>query len=426
MALDEANFIEDDYNAAQNKTWNTSFSVDGLSYATNLFWQPLQNTTDPILDVEQAAENILEGADLFCIKEGKAPQFGICISSEGYKKNQNVAAVSISSAFADWSTFVAVFKVDAGWWYVCVRNDIILSDGDMLFANEKDAQAQFESMLAVPDWNKKIAPAEWGIENTEDISIAEVISSVAPTKLKKIKALRDNKLKAVFAISAILGLWIIFSIIDAVFLTPTIKPIVTVAPKKVKPIQAQVPVEVAPWETLSDPSQIMESCYETSKQFIAMSPPGWTMSTINCTQTDSSIAWLKNVGTVAWVKKVFEDNKDVLSAVSFSDNGDVVTASINYPKIKEIKSQPKLTADEAAFEINKLFQSLDIRVEVRRLSVKTKTNKVYNTVGFSFEANQNPIPWSKILTKYSGLYINNIQYNPASRRWKYEGALYVL
>lgn len=68
---------------------------------------------------------------------------------------------------ADRSSFVAVFKVDNGWWYTCIRNDIILSDGDMLFLNEQEAKDQFLSMLAVPDWGRKIAPPEWGIEETE-------------------------------------------------------------------------------------------------------------------------------------------------------------------------------------------------------------------------------------------------------------------
>ena len=36
---------------------------------------------DPYTEIGEAAENVLEGADLFALKKGKSPQFGLCISS---------------------------------------------------------------------------------------------------------------------------------------------------------------------------------------------------------------------------------------------------------------------------------------------------------------------------------------------------------
>ena len=140
--LDDAKLIDNFDDGNEDKTWGTSLYVDGVRYATSLFWQPLQNQQDPFTEVLEASESVLEGADLFCIKPGKSPQFGICVSQEGYTKGQAVAAVSLASALADKSSFIAVFKTDQGWWYTCVRNDIILSDGDMLFLNEEDAKNQ--------------------------------------------------------------------------------------------------------------------------------------------------------------------------------------------------------------------------------------------------------------------------------------------
>ena len=138
--LEEAKLLDEDYENGKQRSWGTNITVGGVSYATSLFWQPLQNKDDPFNEVEEASEGILEGADLFCIKPGKAPQFGICVSSEGYKKGDNVAAVTLATALSDRSSFVAVFKVDNGWWYTCIRNDIILSDGDMLFLSEQEAK----------------------------------------------------------------------------------------------------------------------------------------------------------------------------------------------------------------------------------------------------------------------------------------------
>ena len=163
MVLEDAKFQEHDFETEVNRSWATEFTLEGISYATSLFWQPLQNKDDPYAEVEETASSVLEGADLFCIKPGKAPQFGICVSQEGYKNGTLAAAVALSTALSDRSSFVGVFKVKEGWWYTCVRNDIILSDGDMLFLKEEDAKNQFMSMLAVPDWGRKIAPPRCGM-----------------------------------------------------------------------------------------------------------------------------------------------------------------------------------------------------------------------------------------------------------------------
>ena len=185
--LEEAKLLDDDYDADGRRTWGTNIELDGVTYATSLFWQPLQNKDDPFTEVGEASEGVMEGADLFCIKQGKAPQFGICASKEGYKSGENVAAVTLATAMADRSSFVAVFKVDNGWWYTCIRNDIILSDGDMLFLNEQEAKDQFLSMLAVPDWGRKIAPPEWGIEETEYPDLKNSCRRVCAPSCKKLR-----------------------------------------------------------------------------------------------------------------------------------------------------------------------------------------------------------------------------------------------
>ena len=214
------------------KAWGTTFDIGGVPYAASLFWQPLQNREDPFTEIIEASENVLEGADLFCLKPGKSPQFGLCVSYQGYKKKMPAAAVTVATALSDRSSFLAVFKVNNGWWYVCARNDIILSDGDMLFLNEEDAKEQFMSMLAVPDWGRKIAPAEWGIDETEEMSLEGMLDKGATAYLQKIRALRGPKLFAVVAAVGVAAIWLVSTLINSVFLAPPKKPIIAPVPVK--------------------------------------------------------------------------------------------------------------------------------------------------------------------------------------------------
>ena len=441
--LEDANLLDENYDdtGAQN-SWATGMVVEGVRYATSLFWQPLQNSSNYMQEVEDASNGILEGADLFCIKSGKAPQFGICVSHEGFKPGENVAAVALATALSNLSSFVAVFKVKEGWWYTCIRNDIILSDGDMLFLSEEEAKNQFMSMLAVPDWGKKIAPSEWGIEDTEELSVAEILQSGAKVRLQKIKGLRGTKLLLVVAISLIVGIWLVSSLIDKIFMTPAQRPVVVpVRPKVVQPV---APVEVPkPWEKIKHPEQIMENCYIGINQFVSIMPPGWKIGQITCNDSTVATNWTRQIGLLSWAEAALKNSGLQFSGYSFNPTGSSLTASMRLGSVEEIASPPEKTFVDLRNEINDMFQALGLQISLSEETIKTSApapasmakgpgarqptpSQILRKLKFSFMSSHNPMRWAELLTKYSGLEITMIKYNPDNDVWSYEGAIYVL
>ena len=425
--LDDAKFIDGDETTGANRTWGVSLDIGGKNYATSLFWQPLQNQEDPLSEVAEASEGILEGADLYCIKPGKAPQFGICVSQEGYKRGQMAAAVTLSTALADRSSFIAVFKVNEGWWYTCVRNDIILSDGDMLFLNEDDAKNQFMSMLAVPDWGRKIAPKEWNIEDTEDIKLEYLMQRGATAKLQKIKGLKGAKLLMLVGISAVVGLWLLSNLIDALFFTPVKRPVVVpVRPKVVKKVE-QAPI-IKPWEKLKDPSQIIDQCVENIKIMQRIMAPGWKRGAFKCTQTGISTSWKREVGRMTWMDKALDQSEINFSFRTFSTDGNSIGVGINFRNIPTVSSAPQMTIFKLRETLNNFFQTIGQKVSLTNGSFTQNVSKekkmVYRYVGFKFTSDYNPLIWKGLLTKFSGLDIKVIEYN--GRDWVYEGAIYAL
>ena len=425
--LEDAKLLDEDIDGtSEHKSWGTSITVDGVSYATSLFWQPLQNASDPFQEVEEASAGVLEGADLFCIKGGKAPQFGICVSQEGYKSGQNVAAVALATALSNIGSFIAVFKTNEGWWYTCIRNDIILSEGDMLFLTEEEAKEQFMSMLAVPDWGKKIAPKEWGFEDTEELDLSEVLIRGAKSRLQKIKALRGSKLLLVVAVSAIVGIWLISSLVDKLFLTPTVRPVVVPIKPKVTPKAAPVVEEPKPWEKMPDPKTIMKDCYKGIVDLNRIMPPGWQISDIACTNNSVATSWTRNIGRISWAKKALDDSGLKLSGYSFSSNGSNLSATLSLPKAEEKMSPPQYNLVDLQNEINDKFQALGLQISLSSDTEKTPAGKVYRRLNFSLRSEHNPLTWIEILTKYSGLRIKMITYHTNDKTWQYEGAIYVL
>lgn len=416
--------IIDDFDTTRenSKEWAASFTVDGVPYAASLFWESLQNVDAPFLDAKEASENVLVGADLFCVKNGKVPQIGLGVSEQGFKKGMNVAAVNVVTSMSEVTSLLAVFKVDTGYWYLCIRNDVILSDGDVLFVKEEDAKEQFMSMLSVPDWSKKIAPAEWAIDETEDKDISEIFATGMSTKLEKIKALRGAELIIVIVLTVALGAWLI-SFITKTFFTTKVQEnrvITQRAPKKVvKEVEKVIP---APWESMVDPSWMMNTCRQTILSLVSISTPGWENTGVTCTQSSAITSWRRSFGRLSWIEMSLTYSGLVFANKSIDAGANTVTVSIPFQSVKKVNSAPKKNAMELRNMINDLFQALNLSIGLSDGQVNIGS-KVYRYMNFRIDSKYDPEIWEKMLIKFSGLRVNNIRYNDGV--WNYEGTIYV-
>ncbi len=422
--VEEDKTFEESHEEAPNvnsKEWASSFTVNGVQYAASVFWESLQNIEAPYMDAKEAAENVLVGADLFCVKHGKSPQLGLATASQGFKKNMNVAAVTAVTSMSDVSSLLAVFKVDSGYWYLCIRNDVILSDGDILFVKEDDAKEQFMSMLSVPDWGRKIAPEEWGIEETEQKSIEEVFAGGLDTKLEKINALRGPELLIVIVLSLAAGAWLIMYISSTFFETKTQQNKVVTRRAKKKVVKKVAKVIPAPWESMVDPVWMLDNCRQSILSLTSISTPGWSNQGVTCMPSGAMTSWKRNFGRLSWIELSLAYSGLTFANKTIDDRATQVTVSIPFQDVKKTTSLPKKTIPELRNMINDLFQAinLSIRTSVGKVSLG---GKVYQSINFVINSTYDPEVWSKMLTKFSGLKINNIRYNNGV--WNYEGTIY--
>ncbi len=422
--LDDAKMLDDEYKADQERSWGTHFVSGGVEFATSLFWQSLQNQDAPLAEIIESSQGVLEGADLYCIKKGKTPQFGICVSADGYKPGQNAGAITLSSALSDQPSFVAVFKVPNGWWYVCVRDDVILANGDMLYLSEEDAKKQFMSMLMVPDWKLKIAPPEWNIEDTLYPDLDDLLSRGSKVKLQKINT-KGKMFYIIAGAGAFIVLYILYQLFMSLFdTTPTVPVMVPVAPKVVK--TEEIPPEPKPWENLPDPIMVMGSCQDKIMDLVTIMPPGWKIGNLTCTTGGASTTWSRLFGRISIADKALNTSGLNFSARSISDDGNTVMAALSLGNINTETSEPTRSMMDLKINLNEFFQSIDQKVALNDEVYTSPQQNVYRSVKFKFSSNYNPKVWSNLLTKFSGLTINLIMYNPETGVWEYEGAIYAL
>ncbi len=440
--LEDANLLDNDGEGGKNRTVATSIILDGINYATNLFWQPIQNANDFMPEIEEASTDIIEGADLFAVKGGKSPQFGICVSQEGYKVGSNVAAIALMSSLSNHSSVVGVFKVNGGWWYVCSRNDVILSDGDMLYLDEEEAKTQLLSMLTVPDWDKKFAPAEWELEDTEEGNIYELLSSGKKIKLQKIKALRGTKLIMVIVAGAICAWWLLSTLFDFI-MTPTQKKVV-IKPRP-RPVQTvQAPKIIIPWNNIKSPEEFTKNCYEGIMDMFSIMPPGWeSQGKITCTGETVATSWKQKLGFISWAEEIVRTSKLKNLNYTFNETSKILTATLTMPKLQIVSKQPDKKLEDLQHELNKAFQEIGVNPNLRK-SVKVLTSEVQSTVGplgrsgpqtvkkeihvlnFEIKSEYTPMIWLEFLTKFSSFEIKNITYEIKNNHWFYKGVFYVL
>ncbi len=99
--------------------------------------------------------------------------------------------------------------------------------------------------------------------------------------------------------------------------------------------------------------------------------------------------------------------------------------SVPLNKVDIVSSPPQYYDVDLKNVLNNMFQSIGQDISLNSFSYTSPRNNVYRSVQFSFDSMQNPTVWNKLLTKFSGLEINNIKYDVNSKMWHYEGAIYV-
>lgn len=407
----------------EDKAWKSSFTEGGVTYAASLFWQPLLNEDSPMTEVKDAAENILEGADLYVVRKGKSPQFGLAASSQGFTSGIPSAAVALITSLGNITSFLGVFKVDTGWWYICFRNDVILSDGDTLFVNERDAKDQFVSMLAVPDWDALFAPPEWGIDETKPADIS-LLAKGLQVKLDKVNANNDAVMLGVIVLCfAIIG-WFGYSTIKDMFFQPPPAPVIApIQPEAPKPL----PPEPKPWENLDNPVDVMRNCYAAIQRVVQILTPGWKIEGITCDARSGLVtSWHRELGRLSWMEQALNVSGVNFSSRVLSQDGNTVLVTMPIGEISVLNSPPEYNHFDLNNVINDLNQALGINLSIQPKSWVSPRGTTYNLVDWRISANTDPLTWIELLTRFSGLSVKTIKYDKNSGKWDYEGEIYEL
>ncbi|MGN1080027.1 MAG: type 4b pilus protein PilO2 [Alphaproteobacteria bacterium] len=421
-------------------SWGPTIVVNNTTYAVTLFWQPLQDTNDPYPEVQETVDNFMEGADLFCLRQGTSAQYGIGNSTEGHKAGMPSAAAAIAELFQDKPSSVAVFEVDEGWWFIAIRNDLILSEEDMLYLNEEDAKRAFYAMMAVPDWGRKIAPASWEIEGTEEVDLWDILKTPGTSKLMHINKNQRQKMKLITIGAGVLVLLIGYKLISGLFFSEkkqVIRPLAPLKPLFEEEAPKQQEVIVRPWEKLLVTEDLLNRCQAAVRQVKSMVVPGWTLGQISCSAAGLSTTWTMQWGHLGWIKRAFEEYNTRGLDFLIDNSGKTAVVSLSIGDVAIHSQAPKLMTYEAREELNNIFQAINHPISLQddkaKLQKKTSADGLnqqttaiatYPKLKFSFSSDLPMEEWLTMFNKFPALEILQLNYDPNSNIWTYEGHIY--
>lgn len=418
-----------------------TITVDGTVYAVGLIWQSLQNPDDPMPEIREIIESE-PGLDLYVLRPASAPQYGVGRKSIGHREGQPSAAAAIASVYADKTSMCGVFRLKEGWWFVAIRNDLILSEEDHLYETEEDAQRAFFSMMAVPDWEVKIAPKEWQIEGSEQIVLSDLLKNARKYRLSELSAIKRTQFLIGMAIIFVV-LVLILSYLFSTLLGKELQQqqIVDVpTPEIIKPIEP-VPNKPKPWEKIPNTLAFINKCWNNAYQLNNLTIPGWTLGPVVCTPAGINTSWNKSWnpgGRIAWLKAAINEYKISRVHIQLNETGTAATGRIDFSDLPSVASVPTLSEQQIRDELTDISQATNLPIQFsQQVTLDPPNNpdgsvppnqQTYVYYGFSISSNYAPWEWKTFFDKFSGLELLKIEYNPAveasNNKWKYEGRIY--
>ena len=410
--------------------------VGGKSYAVGLFWQPVQDEKNFMKEVREAVRSVLPAANLVCTRRGSAPQYGLGMTLSRQKAGMPAGAAAVANALRDKSSAVAVLKVDEGWWFITIRNNLILAEEDVVYEKEAAARDAFVSMLSIPDWGYRIAPASWDIEDTVELAAGALLAKGAGgTELKTIRGEVNVRLLLGLALAAGVGLaW--WQRHDAEQRRKQLEyeeilAEAQEAEEEEDPSLAHIP---APYENLMDPLDFAKKCtILVSNTFHPL--PGWSLVQATCTEREMAASFRRTYGTAGWIF----DAKDFgrlpgemeLKATDSSYNS--ILGSIAIPMVRRAAVPPLYDKPTIQKRMSDVFQSL--RIDNFRFEDKTETRSnprdpqdkksfSYTLFTFTDVMWRQPIYWVNVLAEMKSVEISTIKWDNTNKKWTYEGKIY--
>lgn len=416
---------------------NQVILIDKKKYAVGLLWQPVAVG----FIGRNYAHQLSRGIDR---KLGLYTEYRAMVGLGSYRLGHRVgmpsAAAEVMEDFAEFSSFLAAFKIGEMFWLVAVRNGIIVTD--YLFESEEAARAEYTKLSTMPDWGSFFAPNSWGIPRSIEKLMDNMSYGSVKATLKPISHLKAGFASLFLLILFMLGTAELFKEPISEMLTPKpqiskINPQLAAEYKKQIEqknkeldekfaIKKQKPAEPLkmPYDSLPDPMARAKLCYQAIG-FLMQPVNGWEQADAECNEEYANVTFKRSFGNLGDFYEIATDLMPGVFVEEKSESEIFVRAKL--PRLTFESSMEEKDPETVVREINTLFQKADTDVDTN-ITVDTigdeKKSVDLNVVEIGAASKLTPPEFMKIFNDLRGVYMTRSAWNTTSRIWNYEVIIY--
>jgi hypothetical protein len=176
-------------------------------YAVGLYWENSPGTGRVAQIAKEAAKQPGQQADFYVVrpgnKDGRVPQFGLTSSETGQAAGMPVLAACLATQIP--GSWVGAFRLNEGVVVTVVRDDLIVPDGDLFFADEAGARDRLIQEVGFGGLQTIYAPEAWSIPGADSIPLTLLLSDQADIQLQRVSISKKTKIIAA-SLTLVLGL----------------------------------------------------------------------------------------------------------------------------------------------------------------------------------------------------------------------------
>ena len=186
-----------------------------------------------------------------------------------------------------------------------------------------------------------------------------------------------------------------------------------------------MPPEPKPWTELNNPLDVMRQCYLTTQKVVQVVTPGWHIEGITCTPASGVVtSWRRELGRLTWIEQALNVSGVEFSSRVLGKDGNTVMVSVPIGEITKLNSPPEYSEEDLINVLNDINQSLGINISFGTKTWMSPRGTKYKQMSYSISSNNDPLIWSDLLMKFSGLTVDTITYDINSGIWTYKGEIY--
>ncbi len=273
-------------------------------YAVGLYWENSPGSGHVAQIAKEAARQPGQQADFYVIRRGTkdrhVPQFGLSTSEAGQKAGMPVLAGCLASQIP--GSWAGAFRLNEGVAVIIVRDDLIVPDGDLFYADESDARERLIQEIGFGGLQTIYAPEAWSIPGADTIPLTLLINNRVDIQLQRVSIPRKVKIigaATLLALAVILGvIWAINARIEKEESERQEAAQLAANLPKLFQQEQPKPEYIRYWEDAPLVNAILTACKE-GLSLVPSAMSGWNLSSVSCGGSSISLSWSRTKGMTA-------------------------------------------------------------------------------------------------------------------------------